>query len=121
VDHAVSVAEVEDPIVGAGAEIVWVLEQDVSVQPGTADACMETMDELGSDDQGWCAGDGQTEPEPGTFDASPFGIGRGFDMIVARTTMEIVWTSSHGTPEGNDNLDGDAVLAAVEDAIDLLR
>jgi hypothetical protein len=120
VDHAVSVAGLEDAIVDAGAEIVWVLEQDVSVEPGKAEVCMEVMDDLGSDDQGWCVGDGQTEPEPGTFDESPFGVGRGFDMIVARATMEIVWTSSHGTPAGNDNLDGEAVLAAVEDAIRLL-
>ncbi len=116
-----SVAGLEDAIVGTGAEIVWVLEQDVSVEPGTAEGCMDAMDDLGSDDQGWCVGDGQTEPVPGTFDDSPFGVGRGFDMIVARTTMEIVWTTSHGTPEGNDNLDGEAVLAAVEDAFRLMR
>jgi hypothetical protein len=115
----VSVAELEDDIVAAGAEIIWVLEQDPFVNPGTALRCMDTMDGFGSEDQGWCVGDNQTEPEPGTFDDSPFSIGRGFDIIVPRSTMEIVWTTSHGTPAGNENLDGSDVLQAVEDAVEV--
>lgn len=114
-------AEVEDEIVAAGAQIVWVLEQDPSFQPGTADLCAEVMDALGSEDQGWCVGDAQTEPVPGTFDESPFSVGRGFDLIVPRSTMEIVWTSSHGTPSGNENLDGATVLEAVEAAVEDAR
>lgn len=81
---------------------------------------MSTLDELGSDDQGWCVGDAETEPVAGTFDDSPFSIARGFDMIVPRSTMEILWTSSHGTPSGNENLDGEDVLAAVQDAVQKL-
>jgi hypothetical protein len=115
------VAEVEDEIVAAGAEIIWVLEQDPSFEPGTANRCMETMDALGSKDQGWCVGDEQTEPVAGTFDDSPFSVARGFDMIVPRSTMEIVWTSSHGTPSGNENLEGEDVLAAVQEAVAVSR
>jgi hypothetical protein len=114
------VAEYEDEIAAEGAEIIWVLEQDPSGQPGTAELCMSTLDALGSEDQGWCVGDAQTEPVPGTFDESPFSIGRGFDLIVPRSTMEIVWTSSHGTPAGNENLEGDDLVAAVRSAVALL-
>ena len=116
-----SVAELEDDIVAAGAQIIWVLEQDPSFEPGNARRCMDTMDVLGSEDQGWCVGDEQTEPESGTFDESPFSVARGFDMIVPRSTMEIVWTTSHGTPAGNENLEGSDVLQAVEDAVEVVR
>ena len=116
-----SVAELEDDIVAAGAQIIWVLEQDPFTNPGTARRCMDTMDGFGSEDQGWCVGDEQTEPESGTFDESPFSVARGFDMIVPRSTMEIVWTTSHGTPQGNDNIDGEDVLQAVKDAIALIQ
>lgn len=108
----------EDAIADAGAEIVWVLEETAGSQPGTADTCMDALDLLGDPQRGWCVGDGQTEPVAGVFDDSPFSVYRGFDMIVPRTTMEIVWTSSHGSPSGNDNLDGDAIVAAVRDAAD---
>jgi len=74
------------------------------------------MDFLGSDD-GWCLGDGQTQPTPGTFDNSPFSINRGFDMIVERATMEIVWENSHGTGSGQDNPTAQDVLDAVEAAV----
>lgn len=107
----------EDEIVAAGAEIVWVLEQDASGVDGTAESCMDVMDVLGSEDRGWCVGDGQTEPVAGAFDDSPFSVFRGFDMIVPRATMEIVWTSSHGSPGGNENLEGEDVLRAVRDAV----
>jgi hypothetical protein len=107
------VAEVEDEIVAAGAQIVWVLEQGPRFEPGTAALCDEVLDQLGSGDVGLCVGDAETEPEPGTFDASPFSVARGFDMIVPKDTMVIRWTSSHGTPQGNDNLDGQAVLDEV--------
>ena len=102
----------------AGAEIIWVLEQDSDFQPGTAKLCMEAMDVLGSQDKGWCVGDEQTMPVSGTFDDSPFSVNRGFDIIVPTSTMVVEWNSSHGTPSGNDNLTGDDVLAAVIDVID---
>ena len=78
---------------------------------------MESMDVMGSQDQGWCVGDQQTQPESGAFDASPFSIARGFDMIVPRKTMTIEWTTNHGTPSGNENLDGEDVLQAVRDVV----
>ncbi len=118
--HAGSVAELEDDIVAAGAEIIWVLEATQNNTPGTAELCMDVMDGIGSEDQGWCVGDGETEPTPGAFDDSPFSVNRGFDMIVPRSTMEVVWTSSHGSPSGNDNLEGQDVLDAVREAIDKL-
>lgn len=111
--HASSVADVEEDIIAAGAQLIWVLEQGSLAQAGTATLCRDTLDDLGSDD-GWCVGDSQTSPTPGTFDNSPFSIGRGFDLIVQRDTMELLWTSSHGTPSGNENLTGADVLAQVQ-------
>lgn len=99
-----------------GAEILWVLEQDPSFGDGTAEACMDAMDAFGSEDQGWCVGDDQTEPAPDVFDDSPFSEQRGFDIIVERGSMVVVYSTSHGTPEGNDNLDGEDLLAAVKQA-----
>ena len=89
------------------------LEQGSIAQAGTATLCRSELDYLGSDD-GWCVGDSQTSPVPGTFDNSPFSIGRGFDLIVQRDTMELLWSSNHGTPNGNENLTGAQVLAEVQ-------
>lgn len=105
----------------AGAEIIWVLEQDVQFQPGTAALCMDTLDSIDVPPVGWCVGDDQTRPVAGTFDDSPFSQGRGFDMIVPRSSMEIVWTTNHGTPNGNENLDGQEVLDAVRREVGKLR
>lgn len=113
-------ARVENEIVAAGAEIIWVLEQDASLTPGTAELCMETMEVLGAT-LGWCVGDDETKPEAGTFDESPFSKGRGFDIIVPRSSMVIAYTTNHGTPSGNDNLTGEDVLAAVEEVVAELR
>lgn len=110
-------ARVEDEIVEAGAQIVWVLEEGRGSEPGTAELCDEVMTEFGSGTVGLCVGDAETEPEPGAWDESPFSVYRGFDLIVPRETMEILWTSSHGTPSGNENLDGDAVLDAVREVV----
>lgn len=52
-------------------------------------------------------------PNPGTFDNSPFALARGFDIIVRRSDMRIVWVSTHGTTSGNDNLTGAQVLTEV--------
>ena len=71
------------------------------------------MDFLGSDN-GWCVGDSETEPEPGTFDNSPFSVERGFDIIVTRSDMRIGYATSHGTPSGNENVDGEDILAEVQ-------
>lgn len=110
-------AEVEDEIVAAGAEIIWVLEKDTSLTEGTAESCNTILDQLGSEDQGWCVGDGETEPVAGTFDDSPFSELRGFDMVVPTSTMRVEFTTSHGTPNGNENITGEDVLAAVEDVL----
>ena len=80
---------------------------------GTAQSCRDYLDSLGSN-VGICVGDGETQPTSGTFANSPFTVGRGFDAIVTRGDMKIVWQSSHGTPSGNENLDGSEVLAVVE-------
>lgn len=110
-------ADAEQDFLDAGAEIIWVLERDKFFADGTAKLCRDTMDALGST-QGWCVGDAQTEPVPFTFDDSPFSVGRGFDIIVPRQTMEVAYTTSHGTPSGNDNADAAEVLQAVRDVID---
>jgi hypothetical protein len=112
------VAEVADEIVAEGVEIVWVLEQGPRLEDGTADNCMSTLDALGDPQVGWCVGDDETNPAPDAFDDSPFSIGRGFDMLVPRQTMEIVYTTSHGTPGGNENPSGQDVLEAVRAALE---
>lgn len=113
--HAGTVADIEDDIRAQGAELIWVLEENTAREWGTAEECLEMMDYLGSE-QGWCVGDGQTEPEPGVFDDSPFSVDRGFDIVVERDTMEIVFSTSHGSPDGNENPTAEDVLAAVATA-----
>ncbi len=110
-------AEEEQTILDAGAQIVWVLEADPAQEPGTMETCVEVMGELGAT-QGWCVGDGQTMPTPGVFDNSPFSVDRGFDMVVTVEAMEILWVSSHGSPSGNDNLDANDVVDAVQAAVE---
>lgn len=105
--------QVEQQILDAGAQIIWVLEQNSFGQPGTAEMCRNFLDSRGSE-LGWCVGDGETIPTPGTFDTSPFSIARGFDIIVPRSTMEIVFTTNHGTPQGNENISGEELLAQIQ-------
>ena len=105
--------DVEDDIIAAGAEIIWVLEQDQFGAPGPAARCMDFMDGLDSQ-QGWCVGDEQTQPESGTFDNSPFSVARGFDIIVPRESMVVEYTTNHGTTAGNENVDGAEVLAELQ-------
>ena len=105
-------AEVEADIESAGAQLIWVLQQGPLLNPGTASECRERFDGYGSK-SGLCVGDGETEPEPASFHESSLAEGRGFDLMVDLKTMEIVWTSTHGTPSGNENLDGAQVLEAV--------
>ena len=109
-------ARVEQDFDQAAVEIIWVLEQTATLQPGTAENCRDTMDGYGSE-AGWCVGDSQTEPEPGAFDDSAFSRGRGFDMLVLRDSMEIVYSTSHGTTAGNENPTGDEVLAEVREIL----
>ena len=106
----------EAEIESAGARIVWVLESNLLGQPGSAESCRDFMDYLESE-AGLCVGDGETEPAPGAWDESPFSVGRGFDLLVLRSDMVVAWTSSHGTPEGNENLTGEDVLEAVEELL----
>jgi len=109
--------QVEQEILDAGAQIIWVLEANSFGQPGTAQTCRDFVDSQGSQ-LGWCVGDGETMPMPGVFDNSPFSIGRGFDIIVPRSTMEIVYSTSHGTPVGNENVSGEELLAQIQAVAD---
>ncbi len=102
-------------ITALNTEIIWVLEQTASNQPGTAANCVDFMSQVGGGTTyGWCVGDSQTQPVPYTFDNSPFSVYRGFDMIVDASTMEILFVASHGSPAGNDNLTGPDILAEVQ-------
>lgn len=105
-------AQVDDEILEEGAQIIWVLEADTRARPGTAASCLEFVRGIGGD-KGICVGDSQTSPEPGTFDESPFAKGRGFDLIVPLESMVIEYVTTHGTPSGNENLPGQAVLEQV--------
>lgn len=100
----------------AGAQIIWVLQQDFDRTLGTRARCDELFDREGSD-RGICVGDNQTRPDRGTFDDSPFAMQRGYDFLVDRQTMEIVWNTTHGTTSGNENISGTEVLSAVEEAV----
>lgn len=111
--------EVEQQIIDAGAEIIWVLEQNAFLQPGTAQECRTIMNGLGSQ-LGWCVGDSETIPTPGVFDNSPFSQARGFDIIVVRETMQLVFSTSHGTPQGNENISGEELLAQIQMVADSL-
>lgn len=111
-DHAGSVAEVEEQIEAEGVAIVWVIEQIDFFTDGSVTHCAEFTGAIGSD-AGWCVGDGETQPTPGAFDDSPFSEGRGFDILVDRATMEIVLTTNHGTPTGNENITGTELLTQI--------
>lgn len=111
--------QVEEQILDAGAEIIWVLETDSFLQLGTAQGCRNLVDSLGSD-KGWCVGDADTSPTPGTFDNSPFSISRGFDIVVVRDTMVIEYSTNHGTPAGNENITGEQLLAQIQMIADSL-
>ncbi len=112
---------IEDEIVAAGAQIVWVLEKGRSFEDGTAELCTEYLATNGGSGQGFCVGDDETQPEPGTFDDSPFSVNRGFDILVDRRTMRVVWEASHGSVSGNDNPDEAQILSAVEAAVAAAR
>ena len=103
--------DVEEEIAALGVQIIWVLEYTQSYVAGTATTCRQFMDGYGSE-VGLCVGDGQTEPEAGTFDSSPFSVYRGFDMIVTRDDMVVQFDSSHGT--GDENLTGAELKAEIE-------
>ncbi len=105
--------QVEQQIIDAGAEIIWVLEASGFGQPGTAAECRDFLDSHGST-QGWCVGDGETMPTPGTWDDSPFGLTRGFDIVVPRRSMEIVYSTNHGTGSGFDNITGEELLVEIQ-------
>lgn len=106
----------EAEFLAKGVEIIWVLEQSPTFSGGTMDNCLDVMGTLGAT-AGWCVGDDEIQPQPNVFDDSPFSVNRGFDMLVPRSTMTIEWTSSHGSPAGNDNPSASEML----DAVDALR
>ncbi len=118
-------AQVEEQFVAAGAQIIWVLQQDSSVQQGTAMSCRDFMNaNPRNSDAGWCVGDGETTgqmtPSDRTWTDSPLALGRGYDLIVSRRDMVIRDAPTHGTPSGNENLTGAELLARVQTVIDSL-
>ncbi len=100
---------VEDQIIAAGFQIIWILEENRVFRAGTAQTCQRFKQSIRSG-RGICVGDGQTQPTAGTFDNSPFSVRRGFDMAVRLRDMRIMYTTTHGTPRGNDNPTGAEVL-----------
>lgn len=106
-------AEIDEDFETAGAQIIWVLEQDPSFGDGTAENCIATMEELGAT-TGWCVGDDETLPEADVWDDSDLANNRGFDIIVPRDTMVIEWVSTHGTGPADENPDAEDVLAEVQ-------
>ena len=109
-------ASIENQLEAEGVQLIWVLEADRSQVPGTAQSCRDFVESRGST-SGICVGDSQTEPVAGTFDRSPFSVGRGFDMLVTRDDMRVVFHASHGSPGGNDNLSGEEIMAQIRAAL----
>jgi len=64
---------------------------------------------------GLCAGDAETGPVAGAFDNFALAIARGFDILVRRNDMRIVYVTTAGTPAGNENLTGAEVLQDIKD------
>jgi hypothetical protein len=119
------VAQVEDDFIAAGAQIIWVLTQNQSVEAGTAEDCRAFIEsDPRNSMQGWCVGDsetmGSTLGSTSIWHDSPFAIGRGYDAIVSRRDMVIRDVATHGTPIGNENLTGKELLARVQAVIDSL-
>lgn len=102
-------AQVEDQIVAENIQIVWVLQQDRLFRDGTAERCRTYIDSLPSS-QGLCVGDAETLPMRDVFDDSGIAIGRGFDVLVRRSDMRIVYSTTHGTVGGNENITGEELL-----------
>ena len=92
------------------------MEDAPNGQSGTAEVCRAWMDDRGSE-SGLCVGDGETESQADVWDESPFSVGRGFDIIVDRLSMEIVYVTTSGTGNLDKNPDGAELLAAVEAAV----
>ena len=113
--------DVEDEIVAAGAEIIWIIEEGPGpgLDPGTAARCHDLMTNQYGATQGWCVGDDESTP-PGIFDSSPIAIGRGFDLVIPRSTMVIEQAFTHGTPGGNDNPTAAEIQQMVEAVINAI-
>ena len=107
--HAGSVAQVEEQIIAEGTQLIWVMTEDASRRPGTAENCRSFLANRGSDN-GICVGDSETMPAAYVFRDSPFAAGRGIDLVVRRSDMRVLFASDHGTPSGNDNLTGTQLL-----------
>ena len=106
-------AQVEQNFISSGIQIIWVLQQDGSFKAGTAEGCRQFMKGQGSS-HGLCVGDGETQPNPKVFDMSNLAKGRGFDLLVRRSDMVITFTTTHGTPSGNENLTGQQLLEKIQ-------
>lgn len=111
--HAGRVADVEDEIKAEGVEIIWIIEEISFGTAGLYEHCGDFNSQISGSSAGWCVGDGETQPSAGVFDDSPFSDGRGFDVLVDRSTMQIVYSTNHGTPSGNENITGEELLADI--------
>ncbi|MEQ8278600.1 MAG: hypothetical protein RMA76_34810 [Deltaproteobacteria bacterium] len=105
-------AAVEEDILAAGAQIIWVLEHTTTNQDGTAVQCRQAFNGYGSD-KGLCVGDGESTPRTRVFDTSPFSEARGIDLIVRRSDMHVVFEAPHGTPSRDTQLTGEELLQEV--------
>lgn len=102
-------ANVSEDIQAEGVQIIWVLQQSSVGQGGTAEGCLDFFTGEGAS-TGICVGDAEVFEQRDAFQDSPFASGRGFDMLVRRSDMNIVFTTSHGSGGGNDNISGNELL-----------
>ena len=102
-------AQLDNDIAAEGIQIVWVLMQDRLFRAGTADRCRDYIRSI-SGDVGLCVGDSETRPMADAFGDSDIAIGRGYDVLVRRSDMKVVYATTHGTPGGNETLTGQQLL-----------
>ncbi len=108
---------VEDQIISEGIGIVWVLQENSGFQAGTAEDCARFFYDQNQSSAGLCVGDGESQPTARIFDTSNFAVGRGFDILIRKSDMRLIYVTTHGTPGGNDNLTGAELLAEMRTAI----
>lgn len=113
--------ERSEDIEALGAEIVWVLTEDVrSNVVGTVDRCVELLEGLKAPQVGWCVGDDATLPEAEAFGESRL-ANPGYDLIVDRATMKIEVASTHGAGPRNENVNGQAFVDEVRRVVEQLK
>ena len=95
----------------AGALIVWVIQEDTFASAASSQDAQNVVEFTIGSGEGIRVGDADTLPTAGTFENSPFiTSNRGFEMIVRRSDMRIVYSA----PQGNDRpIDGQDFLNEV--------